>query len=35
MAAKIDVKSGFFQMTLAEESYLTAFITSKGCCIFN
>ena len=30
--AKIDVKSGFFQISLAEESqYLTTFITTKGC----
>lgn len=30
--AKIDARSGFFQLTLAEESrYLTTFITHKGC----
>lgn len=30
--AKIDAKSGFFQLTLAEESrYITTFITPRGC----
>ena len=30
--AKIDAKSGFFQLTLAEESrYVTTFITPRGC----
>ena len=30
--AKIDGKSGFFQLTLAEESrYITTFITPRGC----
>ena len=33
--AKIDAKSGFFQLTLAEESrYVTTFITPRGCCRF-
>ena len=30
--AKIDAKSGFFQLTLAEESrYVITFITPRGC----
>ena len=33
--AKIDARSGFFQMSLAEESrYVTTFITPRGCYMF-
>jgi hypothetical protein len=33
--AKIDARSGFFQMSLAEESrYVATFITPRGCYMF-